>query len=82
MSKLSRPGGLEGLFGNGSDTVGILASGPESPRQVGVSYDYKLIFSLPNKTKRNIHSWLKAPLCLSASPLKLGKRLAFHEILE
>ncbi|KAM8908938.1 ataxin-7-like protein 1 isoform 2-T2 [Spinachia spinachia] len=33
MSKLSRPGGLEGLFGNGSDTVGILASGPESPRQ-------------------------------------------------
>ncbi|XP_054480776.1 ataxin-7-like protein 1 isoform X1 [Anoplopoma fimbria] len=32
-SKLSRPGGLESLFGNGSDTVGILASGPESPRQ-------------------------------------------------
>ncbi|XP_075967697.1 ataxin-7-like protein 1 isoform X5 [Anarhichas minor] len=32
-SKLSRPGGLESLFGNGSDTVGILSSGPESPRQ-------------------------------------------------
>ncbi|XP_059181838.1 ataxin-7-like protein 1 isoform X1 [Centropristis striata] len=32
-SKLSRPGGLESLFGNGSDSVGILASGPESPRQ-------------------------------------------------
>ncbi|XP_039647939.1 ataxin-7-like protein 1 isoform X2 [Perca fluviatilis] len=31
-SKLSRPGGLESLFGNGSDSVGILASGPESPR--------------------------------------------------
>lgn len=34
-SKLSRPGGLESLFGNGSDGGGILASGPESPRQVG-----------------------------------------------
>ncbi|XP_056280548.1 ataxin-7-like protein 1 isoform X1 [Pseudoliparis swirei] len=32
-SKLSRPGGLESLFGNGSDSVGILASGPESPRR-------------------------------------------------
>ncbi|XP_068587477.1 ataxin-7-like protein 1 isoform X2 [Cebidichthys violaceus] len=32
-NKLSRPGGLESLFGNVSDTVGILASGPESPRQ-------------------------------------------------
>ncbi|XP_036977533.1 ataxin-7-like protein 1 isoform X2 [Acanthopagrus latus] len=32
-SKLSRPGGLESLFGNGSDGGGILASGPESPRQ-------------------------------------------------
>lgn len=32
-SKLSRPGRLESLFGNGSDSVGILASGPESPRQ-------------------------------------------------
>ncbi|KAL6116859.1 atxn7l1 [Pungitius sinensis] len=32
MSKLSRPGGLEGLFGNGSDTAEILASGPESQR--------------------------------------------------
>ncbi|XP_042367499.1 ataxin-7-like protein 1 isoform X2 [Plectropomus leopardus] len=32
-SKLSRPGGLESLFGNGSDSVGILALGPESPRQ-------------------------------------------------
>ncbi|XP_035535244.1 ataxin-7-like protein 1 isoform X1 [Morone saxatilis] len=32
-SKLSRPGGLESLFGNGSDSGGILASGPESPRQ-------------------------------------------------
>ncbi|XP_032361713.1 ataxin-7-like protein 1 [Etheostoma spectabile] len=32
-SKLSRPGGLESLFGNGNDNVGILASGPESPRQ-------------------------------------------------
>nr|XP_033930683.1 LOW QUALITY PROTEIN: ataxin-7-like protein 1 [Pseudochaenichthys georgianus] len=30
-SKLSRPGGMESLFG--SDSVGILASGPESPRQ-------------------------------------------------
>ena len=34
-SKLSRPGGLESLFGNGSDGGGILAVGPESPRQVG-----------------------------------------------
>ncbi|XP_074482334.1 ataxin-7-like protein 1 isoform X1 [Sebastes fasciatus] len=32
-SKLSRPGGLESIFGNGSDSVGILALGPESPRQ-------------------------------------------------
>lgn len=32
-SKLSRPGGLESLFGNGSERGGILASGPESPRQ-------------------------------------------------
>ncbi|XP_070785469.1 ataxin-7-like protein 1 [Enoplosus armatus] len=32
-SKLSRPGGLESLFGNGSDGGGIMASGPESPRQ-------------------------------------------------
>nr|XP_046235699.1 ataxin-7-like protein 1 isoform X1 [Scatophagus argus] len=32
-SKLSRPGGLDGLFGNGSDSGGILATGPESPRQ-------------------------------------------------
>ncbi|XP_070709959.1 ataxin-7-like protein 1 isoform X1 [Pempheris klunzingeri] len=31
--KLSRPAGLESLFGNGSDSGGILASGPESPRQ-------------------------------------------------
>lgn len=37
-SKLSRPGGLESLFGNGSDGGGILASGPESPRQVEVTY--------------------------------------------
>lgn len=33
-SKLSRAGGLESLFGKGSDGGGILASGPESPRQV------------------------------------------------
>ncbi|XP_068163223.1 ataxin-7-like protein 1 isoform X2 [Antennarius striatus] len=33
-SKLSRPGGLDRLFGNGSDSGGILASGPESPKQV------------------------------------------------
>ncbi|XP_045928202.1 ataxin-7-like protein 1 isoform X1 [Micropterus dolomieu] len=33
-SKLSRPGGLESLCGSGSDSGGILASGPESPRQV------------------------------------------------
>ncbi|KAM9845602.1 ataxin-7-like protein 1 [Aulostomus maculatus] len=32
-SKLSRPGGLESLFGKGNDSGGILASGPESPRQ-------------------------------------------------
>ncbi|KAM3587928.1 uncharacterized protein V6R79_017462 [Siganus canaliculatus] len=32
-SKLSRGGGLESLFGNVSDTGGVLASGPESPRQ-------------------------------------------------
>ncbi|XP_060885198.1 ataxin-7-like protein 1 isoform X2 [Labrus mixtus] len=32
-SKLNRPGGLESLFGNGSERGGILASGPESPRQ-------------------------------------------------
>ncbi|XP_068442892.1 ataxin-7-like protein 1 isoform X1 [Clinocottus analis] len=31
-TKLSRPGRLESLFVNGSDSVGILASGPESPR--------------------------------------------------
>lgn len=35
-SKLSRPDGLDSLFGNGSDSGGILASGPESPRQVTV----------------------------------------------
>lgn len=33
-NKLSRLGGLDSLFGNGSDSGGILASGPESPRQV------------------------------------------------
>ncbi|XP_018540668.1 ataxin-7-like protein 1 isoform X2 [Lates calcarifer] len=32
-SKLSRTGGLESLFGKGNDIGGILASGPESPRQ-------------------------------------------------
>ncbi|XP_037552070.1 ataxin-7-like protein 1 [Nematolebias whitei] len=32
-SKLSRPSGLESLFGKGNDSGGILASGPESPRQ-------------------------------------------------
>ncbi|XP_040885969.1 ataxin-7-like protein 1 isoform X2 [Toxotes jaculatrix] len=32
-SKLSRPGGLESLFGKGNDIAGLLASGPESPRQ-------------------------------------------------
>lgn len=32
-SKLSRPAGLESLFGKGNDSGGILASGPESPRQ-------------------------------------------------
>ncbi|XP_039996271.1 ataxin-7-like protein 1 [Xiphias gladius] len=32
-SKLSRPGGLESLFVKGNDMGGILASGPESPRQ-------------------------------------------------
>ncbi|XP_026182534.1 ataxin-7-like protein 1 [Mastacembelus armatus] len=31
-SKLSKPGGLESLFGKGSDNGGILSSGPESPR--------------------------------------------------
>lgn len=35
-SKMSRPGGIDGLFGNGSDSGGILASGSESPKQVGV----------------------------------------------
>ncbi|XP_029681608.1 ataxin-7-like protein 1 isoform X2 [Takifugu rubripes] len=33
-SKLSRPDGLESLFGNRSDSGGILTSGPESQRQV------------------------------------------------
>ncbi|XP_060925871.1 ataxin-7-like protein 1 isoform X2 [Limanda limanda] len=32
-SKLSKPGGLESLFGKGNDIGGIPASGPESPRQ-------------------------------------------------
>ncbi|XP_069565337.1 ataxin-7-like protein 1 isoform X1 [Brachyistius frenatus] len=32
-SKLSRPGGLESLFGKGNDSDGLLASRPESPRQ-------------------------------------------------
>ncbi|XP_029901480.1 ataxin-7-like protein 1 isoform X2 [Myripristis murdjan] len=32
-SKLSRAGGLESLFRKGNSTGGILASGPESPRQ-------------------------------------------------
>ncbi|XP_023273715.1 ataxin-7-like protein 1 [Seriola lalandi dorsalis] len=32
-SKLSRPGGLESLFGKRNDIGGILALGPESPRQ-------------------------------------------------
>ncbi|XP_026218448.1 ataxin-7-like protein 1 isoform X1 [Anabas testudineus] len=32
-SKLSRSGGLESLFGNGSDSGGLLSLGPESSRQ-------------------------------------------------
>ncbi|XP_047430548.1 ataxin-7-like protein 1 isoform X2 [Mugil cephalus] len=32
-NKLSRPSGLESLFGKGNDSGGILASGPESPGQ-------------------------------------------------
>lgn len=32
-SKLSRSGGLESLFGKGNSSGGILANGPESPRQ-------------------------------------------------
>lgn len=35
-SKLSRPDGLESIFGNVSDSGGILVSGPESQRQVTV----------------------------------------------
>lgn len=37
-SKLSRAGGLESLFGKGGDGGGILASGPESPRQAKLSH--------------------------------------------
>lgn len=37
-SKLSRPDALESLFGNGSNSGGILASGPDSQRQVIVVY--------------------------------------------
>uniref|UniRef100_A0A8C6SEY1 Ataxin-7-like protein 1 n=1 Tax=Neogobius melanostomus TaxID=47308 RepID=A0A8C6SEY1_9GOBI len=33
-NKVSRPGELESSFGKGNDGSGILASGPESPRQV------------------------------------------------
>lgn len=39
-SKPSRPDGFESLFG--SDTSGILASGPESPRQVMILYSPSL----------------------------------------
>lgn len=59
-SKLSRPG-LESLFGNGSDGGGILASGPDSQRQVQATHTsfnhtiyvfYNKIFSvLCSKTK-------------------------------
>lgn len=37
-SKLSRPGKLESLFGNGSDSGGLLSLGPESSRQVHVTH--------------------------------------------
>ncbi|XP_023206137.1 ataxin-7-like protein 1 isoform X1 [Xiphophorus maculatus] len=37
-SKASRPGGLESLFGKGNDSAGILASGPESPRQTKLNH--------------------------------------------
>ncbi|XP_007579283.1 ataxin-7-like protein 1 isoform X1 [Poecilia formosa] len=37
-SKASRPGGLESLFGKGNDGMGILASGPESPRQAKLNH--------------------------------------------
>lgn len=37
-SKLSRPDALESLFGNGRNSGGILASGPDSQRQVNVIY--------------------------------------------
>ncbi|KAM4711709.1 uncharacterized protein atxn7l1 isoform 1-T1 [Anableps anableps] len=37
-SKVSRPGGLESLFGKGNDGGRILASGPESPRQVKLNH--------------------------------------------
>lgn len=45
-NKLSRPGGLKSLFGNGSDSGGIMASGPDSPRQVGVTYRLSLYYPL------------------------------------
>lgn len=46
-SKLSRPDGLESLFGNGSEGGGILASGPESQRQVtaGIRRHFFFFFS-------------------------------------
>ncbi|XP_043964477.1 ataxin-7-like protein 1 isoform X1 [Gambusia affinis] len=37
-SKASRPGGLESLFGKGNDGAGILALGPESPRQTKLNH--------------------------------------------
>ncbi|XP_038128218.1 ataxin-7-like protein 1 [Cyprinodon tularosa] len=37
-SKLSRPGGLESLFGEGNDGGGILALGHESPRQAKLNH--------------------------------------------
>lgn len=50
-SKLSRPSGLESLFGKGNDSGGILASGPESPRQVPVfiltSADERMVVCCP-----------------------------------
>lgn len=41
-SKPSRPDGLESLFG--SDTSGILASGPESPRQVTMFFNIASLY--------------------------------------
>lgn len=71
-SKLSRPDGLESLFGNGNDSGGILASGPESPRQVTVIYRLSLCYPLVGVSMSMIwcaHFWMVKPT-LNREPIQ------------